>query len=61
MKTQNNFNPIEEQEKRGDDWDATYTDDSEISPVESETGPDDIIDTDVDEENIDDSDTQSSI
>jgi ribonuclease E len=59
METQNNFYPGED-ETTGDDFDATYADDSSLddsledSEIESETGPDDIIDTDADVEDDDD-------
>jgi hypothetical protein len=62
MKTQSNIEPAKEEEKRGDDWDATYTEDTGVSPVEDKIGPDGGLDLDIDDvQDVDDSDTQSSI
>ncbi|TWR28938.1 hypothetical protein FPZ43_11780 [Mucilaginibacter pallidiroseus] len=44
------------EETRGDDWDSTYKE----TNIESGTGPDDIIQTDVDEDDREDN-TQSSL
>ena len=61
MKTQSNIEPAKEEEKRGDDWDKTYTEDTGVSPVEDKVGPDGGLDPEVDLPEVDDSDTQSSI
>jgi hypothetical protein len=59
MEMQSNFYPGEDDQTTGDDLDTTYSggstlDDSDNdSGIESETGPDDIIDTEADVEDDD--------
>lgn len=64
MKPENKLTPREQEEQRGDDFDATYTEAPNGGgfPIETQTGPDDIIRTDdEDEPDTDETETQQTL